>query len=68
MTETLSPKAIELTKIITTLMEATGNKDYSQRNIWLTIRYIRDMPSTHKYYMAVSVTELHDVINALVTD
>ena len=68
MSESLSPNALELTKIITTLMEATGNNHYSQRNIWLTIRYIRDMPSTHKYYMAVSVTELHDAINALVVD
>ena len=67
MTATLSPNSRDLAKIITEIMEATGS-EYTKRNIWLTIHFIRDMPEMHKYYYAASFTELHDAVSALAID
>ena len=65
MTIAMNDTALELTKIITTVMEATGNEDYSQRNVWMTIRYIRDMTSSD-IVGRLTNSELIEVANGLI--
>ena len=66
MTIAMNDIALELTKIITTLMEATGNEDYSQRNVWMTIRYIRDMTPSSDIVGRLTNSELIEVANGLI--
>ena len=58
----------ELTKTITTIMEATGNEEYTKLNIWMTVKYIRDMPASKNMVESLSNTVLINTVNALATD